>query len=43
LVISTPSSLALLCSAGLIFTGIVGGWFALKRARVTVIGQAGDS
>jgi hypothetical protein len=35
--------LALLCSAGLIFTGLVGGWFAVKRARATVIGQAGGS
>ncbi|MDO6458666.1 DUF3592 domain-containing protein [Celeribacter halophilus] len=31
--------LALLCSAGLIFTGLVGGWFAAKRARATIIAQ----
>jgi len=35
--------LALLCSAGLIFTGLVGGWVAVKRACATVLGQAGDS
>ncbi|WP_417247159.1 DUF3592 domain-containing protein [Celeribacter sp.] len=31
--------LALFCSAGLIFTGFVGGWFAVKRAHATVLGQ----
>lgn len=29
--------LALFCSAGLIFTGLGGGWFAVKRARATVL------
>jgi hypothetical protein len=31
--------LALVSSAVLIFTGLVGGWFAVKRARATVLGQ----
>ncbi|WP_417809037.1 DUF3592 domain-containing protein [Thioclava sp.] len=35
--------LALFCSAGLIFTGLVGGWFAVKRARATVLAQGNDS
>ncbi|WP_301070402.1 DUF3592 domain-containing protein [Pseudooceanicola sp.] len=36
--------LALFCSAGLIFTGLVGGWFTVKRARATVLAsQDADS
>ncbi|MCV2894349.1 DUF3592 domain-containing protein [Lentibacter sp. XHP0401] len=35
--------LALLCSAVLMLTGLVGGWFAIKRARATVLAQGSDS
>jgi hypothetical protein len=35
--------LALSCAAGLIFTGLVGGLFAVRRACATVLAQASDS